>query len=237
MIPLLALPNYGQPLDPRQDPRVLGAKRYVKDFDVRTLTSSFLTYCFNFLWCFALNGDYSHFVLLHADIAPKQDNWLAMLIEVCDGAGADIMSVVVPLKTEDGLTSTALSRGDEYGDFRRATLTELRELPATFGKRKVAELFGWEARESTLLVNTGCMVVNMRHKDKLAKMRFTTNNWIRRKSGKYVAVSEPEDWDWSRQAQQHGLQVWATKVIPVSHAGYDSDRVWGREHDAGDSHG
>ena len=118
-------------------------------------------------------------------------------------------------------------------------MTEAMTLPESFSKGKVADLFGWDRSESTLLTNTGLMVVNMRHRDKLSKMAFDTRNWIRKgANGKFFPISEPEDWNWARQAQSHGLQVWATRAVPVTHVGntdYDNDKTWGTvEHDSGD---
>lgn len=232
---LLALPSYDGNAATLRDLRAFEAGRRLKCVDAMSSESSFLTYNFNVLWCKALNDrSYTHFVLLHADLVPKRDDWLERLIDLANNA--DVLSAVSPLKMDTGGTSTALAKVGEFGNYRRLTIREARGLPDTFGRKDVARLFGWDWSESVLLTNTGMMVVNLRKRDILETMCFTTQNWIRKEEGKFIAVSEPEDWNFSRIAQEKSLNVRATCAVPLTHKGacnYDNDRSWGQEHEEG----
>ncbi len=197
--------------------------------------TSFLTLQFNKFWCMALNDSaVTHFVMLHADVIPKDTKWLNKLLTLADGKNADVLSVVCRLKRDDGITSTALGKVGEYGNFRRLTLKEVRRLPETFNAQDVEKLFEWEGA-NRLLVNTGCMVVRMQKRSVLETMRFTVNNWIKKdKRGKFYPLSEPEDWEWSVQAADNGLSVWATRALGLKHVGrkeYDSFADEGLEQD------
>jgi hypothetical protein len=182
--------------------------------------------------------EYSHFVILHDDIIPQDPHWLKKLIEIADTNKIDVLSAVSPIKNSLGLTSTGLAKKGDFGEFRRVTMKELPNLPEVFFRDDVAKLFGWEAR-GHLLINTGLMCVRMEKRKALEQMRFTMRDYIRKnKEGKFYAISEPEDWNWSVQAQERGLTVGATRAIPLHHRGafdYRNDAAWGSlEHDGGD---
>ena len=74
------------------------------------ITCSVLTRAFNLLYAHALNerrNGTSHFCLLHDDIVPEPF-WLDEMLRLMERHDADVLSVVVPIKNEKGLTSTAL---------------------------------------------------------------------------------------------------------------------------------
>ncbi len=181
---------------------------------------SLLTVNFNQLWCEALNQreaeGLTHFAMHHADIqAPPY--WVDVLIDEMERVGADVLSVVVPLKDDRGLTTTAVGSGQN--SIRRLTLTEVHELPETFS---IAGIPGTEP-ERRLLVNTGLWVC-----------RFT-DDWIRPPvfpgfrlqdqirwnpgTGRYEALCLSEDWGFSEWLYRQGLRVFATRKIPVTHYG------------------
>lgn len=200
---------------------------------VMQMSSSFLTLNFNSFWCTALNDpSITHFAMLHADIVPQSRNWLEQMLKIQKDYGADVLSVVSPLKNELGLTSIAARKAEaEYKTPRRLSMTEIFRLPETFNRKHVAELWDWDKRETTLLVNTGMLLVDIRKRDKAEQICFTVNNWIRKNAeGKFYAESEPEDWHFSQQAANVGWQVWATRAIPLEHLGgkaYSNQQVWG----------
>ncbi len=238
MNPLIALPTYDGSSNVKSTMAAATARERMKSVKIMSLSSSALTCNFNMLWCEALNNKtISHFVMLHADIIPGEDNWLSHLGRIADATGADVLSVVSPIKRETGQTSTALARGDEYGHHRRLTMREVMTLPESFTRKEVARLFGWDWKESTLLVNTGLMCVSMKKRDVMPKMTFGVGNWIRQDAqGKYYTVFCPEDWAWSMQAQALGLSVWATRAVPLAHMNghmaYKNNTAWGTlEHD------
>jgi len=235
----LCIPTYDGNVHHHVMGAVLNTSDRVRNCDYAVRSSSFLTYNFNMLWCIALNKpQYSHFVMLHADIAPLVPNWISKLIGYADSCGADIMSAVSPIKMPEGYTSTALAKIDEpFGNYRRLVMREAMQLPECFDRKPVANLFGVDWKDHWLLTNTGMMVVNLKKRDVLSKMCFTVNNWIRQKpNGEYYAVSEPEDWAFSREAQERGLSVWATRGVPMAHVAgnnsFSGNEAWGTlEHD------
>jgi hypothetical protein len=202
--------------------------------------TSFLTFQFNKFWCLALNDkNISHFVMLHADVCPADVNWMNKLISIADSKNADVLSAVCRLKREDGATSTAIAKKGAFGNYQRLTLKNVQKLPETFNVNHVADFFQLDPADSNLLINTGCMVVRMSNRKALETMRFTVNNWIARdeETKQFYPVSEPEDWEWSTQAANKGLSVWATRAVAVTHVGvkgYDSEEDTGLEFDPGD---
>ena len=78
--------------------------------------NSLLTVCFNSLWCEALNNrkkhGLTHFAMLHCDIGP-QEGWIDILLREQKKCGADILSVVVPIKDERGQHITDFVLGQD----------------------------------------------------------------------------------------------------------------------------
>lgn len=185
---------------------------------------SLLAYGFNRLWCNALNArknGITHFLLLHSDVIPYDaKNWVNILKAEMLGKEADVMSVVVPIKSPQGLTSTGYEEGKpEDWAVKRLTMTEIMELPPTFTSNK-------------LLVNTGCMLVDIT-KSWAEEICFTVNDRIvKNENGEFVARNEPEDWHFSKQVRNFGGSVWATRKVIVAHMGradYMNDDAWGSE--------
>jgi hypothetical protein len=186
-------------------------------------SSSLLTYNFNGEWAEALNRreefGLSHFLLLHADVLPLDPNWITLLLSEMTRVDAQVLSLVLPIKSADGLTSTALDTDPWYP--RRLTLAEVMALPVTFTHEK-------------LLVNTGCLLVRF-DEPWVERICFQTRDAIRRGTdGKFQAVVEPEDWNFSRQCHSLGVRMFATRVVKAIHQGtngYRNDVVWGKSID------
>src|SRR5438034_6910050 len=88
-----------------------------------TETNSLLAGNCNVHWCEALNlreqNELKWFAMLHSDVIPEAF-WLDKLIAEAEKHQADMMSAVVPIKTDQGLTSTAICRpGGPFGRFQR----------------------------------------------------------------------------------------------------------------------
>src|SRR5262245_29113674 len=104
----LACPSYGQ-VEIEVALSILQASR---DCDVLVQPQSFsiLPHNFNILWCDALNRreelGLTHFAMTHSDVAAGQ-YWLDTLIAEQQATGVDILSTVIPIKNERGITSTA----------------------------------------------------------------------------------------------------------------------------------
>ncbi len=191
---------------------------------------SLLARVFNRLWCLALNWNeknpeqiITHFGMLHADLIVSP-NWLPILWAEMKATDADLVSVVVPIKNEDGLTSTAISSTDRFRVERRLTMKEVMRLPETFD----AEACGYPGE--TILANTGCWLARF---DRLWKydVHFEINDRIRKDpSGQYIAETEPEDWNFSRQIWKHGGKIVATRKVIANHIGiksFPNDQAWG----------
>lgn len=168
---------------------------------------------FNKLLCQALNlrdKGVTHFLLWHSDILPQEDFYVDKMLQLMDKHDADILSVIVPLKDQTGITSTALVNPDDHYKPIRYTLKQLMDkrnnIPATF-------------THPDILVNSGFMLIDI------------TNPWIeeiafdfeevieKNKDGQFEAKGLSEDWHFSHLAKDLGAKIFATREIPVVHVG------------------
>lgn len=186
---------------------------------------SLLAYGFNRFWADALNrrqsDGFTHFAMLHADVIP-QPGWLDILLEEMAKHDADLVSVVLPLKGLAGTTSTGIyypSKGF-WSAVRRLTLKEVHRYPETFGAADTDYPTG------RLAVNTGCWVCRL-DRDWCEEVYFTVQDRVSKVDGKYVAEAMPEDWWFSRQVQEYGGKVLATRRVKAEHEDYPNDRPWG----------
>jgi hypothetical protein len=193
------------------------------EFALQTGSLSLLTKNFNILWGNGLNvraDGFTHWLMLHADITPE-DGFLDKMINTMEERQADVLSVVSPIKTSKGLTSTAL---DVDGKWRVKPLS-------------MKDIFDREETftEENLLINTGLMLVDFR-KPWVEKIHFRMEDDIIMHEGKWTAVSMSEDWLFSRDAKALGAKIFATRAIKILHHGnaaYTNAQVWGqRESDA-----
>jgi len=186
------------------------------------LRVSILPHNFNILWAAALNNrpQITDFLLWHADVLPQGDHWLKTLLDERDRVGADVISSVIPIKNEQGMTSTALDTS--LWSPRRYSLKEVHDQPEPT----------WTA--PGLLLNTGLMLVDFT-KPWVEKVWFQFHTKIiQQADGAFKAKVIPEDWDFSRQCHKLGVPIYATKSVVIHHRGtYDfpSDGVWGLETD------
>lgn len=201
---------------------------------IRFEISSALTLAFNkLLHLFFMERakhDISRFVLLHDDIVLQDVHWLTLLCEEMDRHELDVLSAVVPIKDENGYTSTAAQWDTGEGRIRRRlTVAEtVGKLPKTFTADEVGQLFGHPV---TLLANTGLMMVRMGNWVK--DVCFTTENGVY--YGESVeAMFHPEDWLFSEWLADRGIAYGATSAVKVAHMGttyFANDKVWGLEQD------
>lgn len=187
------------------------------------LKTSALAFGFNIIWANMLNlrshptHPPTHFLLWHADVLPQGDTWLDTMLSEMERVGADVLSAVIPIKNEQGMTSTARETDDPWRPLRYTTteISVMRENTFT---------------EPGILLNTGLMLVDFR-KPWVEEVCFTMHDRIAKGAdGKFKASFQPEDWDFSRQCRAKGLNLYATKAFPVVHMGktaFRSDQVWG----------
>jgi hypothetical protein len=207
------------------------------------LYGTLLTTVFNVLFCRCLDERdaalaaggpaWTHFAMLHADVAPAP-GWLDVLLGEMEAHGVDLVSAVLPIKNGKGLTSTGAADPDT-GDVRRLTLREAFNLPETFTAADLPPLadlpvnVGW-APGATLAVNTGCWACRL-DRPWVDEVVFQQRDWIERTpGGRRVARCEPEDWGFSRQLARLGVPVAATRKVKATHwgrAGYTNGVAWG----------
>lgn len=220
----LGIPSYNQMLEAKAVEAIwFAGGQGVAQYKCESV--SLLAYGFNRLWCNALNArknGITHFLLLHSDVIPYDaKNWVNILKAEMLEKEADVMSVVVPIKSPQGLTSTAYDMSCEENPWavQRLTMSQVMALPETF-------------THLGLLINTGCLLVDIT-KPWAEKICFTVNDKIvRLEDGSFMAQNEPEDWNFSRQVSQYGGSIWATRKVVVAHMGradYMNDDAWGSE--------
>lgn len=214
---IIGVPSYDGSINNRMAARLLEAgERY--PFTVNFNQTSLLAYTFNRLWVDALNSranGWTHFCMLHADIIPEP-HWLDKMVDLMISTGADVLSVIQPIKNILGTTSTALESGDPWKP-NRFTLKQIHKMEPTFS-------------DPRLLVNTGLMLVDMRA-PWVEKIRFHIDDLISRgKDGKFVVDCMPEDWNFSRDAKALGATLYATRAVKCIHVGmweYVNSEPWG----------
>lgn len=178
--------------------------------------SSLLPYSFNLVWATALNmrPSVTHLLLWHADISPTIKRWLVVLFEEMEHHKADVLSVVVPIKNQTGLTSTALDT--DPWEPRRYSLKEVHEGPVTW-------------THPQLLINTGLMLVDFT-KPWVEQVHFQLRDTLVRTEKGWQPYTEPEDWNFSRQCHALGVSLYATRAVTVDHVGptkWSSSETWG----------
>ena len=182
------------------------------------VAGALLAYNFNQALCVALNRGYEYLAMLHADIDPGPQ-WLPRLYSVLTDTAADLVAAVVPLKSGDGMTSTAIGHPDPWQTQVHLDAAALDCLPPFFAS---SDLGG-----KPLLVNSGCWLADLRRpvfrqENEAGELRayFTINDRIRRNSaGQWVADVEPEDWFFSRRLHELGATVVAVQTLELTHYG------------------
>ncbi len=198
------------------------------EISVTELDTSVLPWTFDNLWCMAVNGyekgQYTHFAMHHDDIGTtKEGNWLGILLAEMEEYDADIMSAVVPLKGEEGLTSTGIDDTGDPWNPRRLTLAEIYELSETFTHPQI-------------LLNTGLWVCDLSkpwvHKERNGVMTcsFHQRNQVVRTPNGWEPRMRSEDWELSRDVRDAGgKKLYATRKVKLYHEypGFTNAEPWG----------
>ena len=192
-----------------------------------TVSSSLLTHGFNKMWCAALTlrkeHGITHFGMIHDDIGAPV-GWADVLMDEMEKFDADLVSAVVPIKDDRGITSTAIDTGDMFSP-TRLTMTEVFERDETF-------------TESGLLANTGLWVCRIDRPWSEKVIFRQTDQMVKTDDGRFVARTSPEDWDFSRQLHQHGCKIYCTRKVQLFHERHEfhNKSPWGRwKTDQGDN--
>lgn len=191
-------------------------------FQLMESSSSLLNHCFNTLWCSALNmraQGITHFAMIHSDVEPEAF-WLDTLYDEMQKSKADVISAVIPIKDERGITSTAVDTGDLF-DPRRLTMREVMQLPPTFTAKDAG---------GPLLLNTGLWLCDFT-KPWASDVFFHTLHRTILEDGQWKPQVVSEDWYFSDQLNKRGLRLAATRTVKVTHIGtgeYRNDQAWGK---------
>lgn len=184
-------------------------------------------HAFNECWVQALNArgqhGLTHFAMLHSDVVPEP-YWIDRLVSIQQETGADLVSAVVPIKSPEGWTSTALCdpAGGGRGKVERVlNMHDVYRLPPTFGP----EAFPGKR----LLVNTGCFVARF-DRDWCPMVWAQAKTWVSSGAGRgYTAHLWPSDWDFSLRVAEQGGRVLATRAVECYHGRpeWSNARPWG----------
>lgn len=185
----------------------------------------------------AFNGVATHFAMLHSDVVPDP-GWIDTLLTEMDERDADLVSVAVPIKDKRGLVSCGLGEASNpWAAFRRFTMHELMQMPATFGIEDTPH------PDKYLLHNTGCWVADLRkplwrQTDSDGCLRAYFNFPLRGRideKGQVIHERESEDWHFSRKIAELGAKTFITRKVAVDHLGnmeFSNASAWGMyEHD------
>lgn len=221
----LACPRYGH-VEWESAASVMRASELC-DVTVRPSMSSVLCDNFNRLWAEALNlrasRPLTHFAMIHSDIS-AESGWLDTLMLELQRANLDVISVIVPLKDERGLTSTGILK-QATNRIHQFTLADVYNLPVTFTLNDINHL-----EDEVLAINTGLWVCTFTQ-PWIEKIVFRTyTDIIKDEENSFHAVSLTEDWDFSLQCARLDVKVGATRIVRVGHYGrkeYSNDTVWG----------
>ncbi len=217
---ILLLPTYNGWSRNRQC--VVNFARNLNQAGIIEISSSALGHCFNIGFQLARKeaneGRCTHVIMLHADIVVKNGSWGTDFVEEMDRVGAGIMSVVIPIKTQEGITSTAVETKetqDKNGWHPvRFTMKEIAQMPETFTHPR-------------LMLNTGLMCIDMRQ-DWVNELVFDLESKV--DLANYRPFFLPEDWKMSRFCQEKKVSMWATtkiKAIHIGEAPFGNDKPWG----------
>lgn len=201
-------------------------------YDFRLKSVSLLATCFNSLWCEALNErseGVTHFAMMHDDVAPEP-MWLDLLLSEQARVRADVLSVVIPLKDDRGLTSTGVMDWDTH-KMKKLSLAEAHDLPVTFD----AATAGYPGH--CLLMNTGLWICDLT-RPWAEKVVFRLHDTITRDpDGRFRSECVSEDWLFSVDCHRLGLRTYATRAVKVKHRGafeYPNFVAWGSREDEGE---
>lgn len=193
----------------------------VKDRDELTVvkeaqaSSSVLPHCFNMLLGLALDardmGEVSHMAMLHADVVPKK-GWLNDLWREMWFHNLDAVSAVVPIKGTSGRTSTAVGSTEDRWKVKRCVYLKDRDA------RQTAIRSDSMTGDDVLLINTGCMLIDLR-RDYWNDFAFEFHARIKRTAQGRLAESRSEDWEMSHHLHQHGARYGATWAVKLCHEG------------------
>lgn len=191
----------------------------------------------NVLWADSLNARDAHhddipdvrwFAMLHSDVNPGP-YWIDKLIDEAEKYDADMVSAVIPIKSDQGLTSTAMTDpGHSDRNWCRLMTRQVNHerFPKTFDSEMARDALASLPRDmavycpegSRLLLNTGCMVVRL-DRPWCGDVWFEQYDAIAHVDGRWRYLALSEDWYFSKKVSDRGAKVMATTVVEIMHRG------------------
>ena len=180
--------------------------------ELKISDTSLLALNFNKIMVEAYNEKCSYFVILHSDIEILTVFWIDKMVNIMQTKDLGVLSVVSPIKSEKGLTSTAL---DMETSIRKLSMFEISmSLPLTFTSIDTFEAFN----NGNLLINTGVICVDTSKVDP-TQCYFSIEDRIIKKDEKYDVTNISEDWNFSRMLIKNKVKYGATREISIKHYG------------------
>jgi hypothetical protein len=179
--------------------------------------NSITQHCFNNLLAVVLDardrGEVTHIAMIHSDVDPMGAPWINLLWGEMQANNLDLVSAVIPIKSYEGLTSTAIAPIHELWGFKRhIRIDERPTMPMTFTTEDVC------SDDELLLVNTGLWLADLR-KPWWDNFAFEVHTRLTVVDGKRVPQMRPEDWEMSRHLHAHGARYGATWAVELRHWG------------------
>jgi len=186
---------------------------------------------FNALWAYGLaaarNKEVDYFAMLHSDVSAPEDDWLDKMIAEMERGKYQLVSGIIPIKTGEGITSTAIGPLDDQWTQYRMSQDDVLHLPVTF---EDADLKPWKRKHDhmdwVLLLNTGCWVADLHDqrwyeadKDGNLRFAFEQQDRIRFVDNALTVDFASEDWRFSRECHRAGMRIAATRCTPLLHHG------------------
>ncbi len=161
--------------------------------------------------------------------------YLDKLVDELWNSKKQIVSVAMPIKDGQGLSSVALDTHKWRP--RRLTMKELAGLPATFDNESLHHNLELKRHigkpNGPILFNTGLWIADIRGRWPEG-VCFDINNEIRCLNDEFVCEFEPEDWLFSRWCYNHEVPYAVTRAVKADHVGshaYPNYETWGHDRD------
>lgn len=213
VVPFLAIPSATGFISTETHHAAYAVRQRFRTATEMTRTNSTLTGNFNALYATALNNrakGVTHFAMLHDDVgavAPDgYGTWLDVLVGYMRAFKLGMISAAVRIKTDSGETSTALDVGPGM-DPRRLSLAEIGPLLLS------------DQCEMPLLVNTGCMVIDLLQPWSEEVLFRFEDKVIKDSTGQFSTWFGPEDWELSRWMHARGIRYGVTTDVRTRHVG------------------
>jgi len=201
---------------------------------------SLLARNFNHLFCNAYKAKFDYIIYVHSDLGVESAPghlWVETMLQAMEAYKFAALSQVVPIKSDLGVTTTALQlKKDNKHGLRRLTVKELGEHTGVITRSDLCTVFKVSPDDAgALLINTGLLCMDLQNFDWTQWNGFSIYDQILwNKSGTPKAFTIPEDWRLSQFLHEYKWPYGAINCLEVNHDGqrfYNNREDYGEEHD------